>query len=122
MGAAWVGDWRRYSMLSTTLTVCLPAARQQKRSRCRVLRHACSPALRSLAPDTSRTGAVLARCACPRPPCGRNRAGVMAYIIAYAFFLDEGNIRHRFVSLIPYGIIALAWLTVYHQLDMAQRV
>jgi hypothetical protein len=66
--------------------------------------------------DTSRKGAVLG------PLCfalgllgGETALAVMAYLIAYALFLDEGSIRRRIVSLIPYGIIALAWLTIYHQ-------
>ncbi|MBP1691972.1 MAG: hypothetical protein H6Q32_1324 [Bacteroidetes bacterium] len=67
--------------------------------------------------DASRTGAVLGPlCFALGLLAGETALAVMAYIIAYAFFLDEGNIRHRFVSLIPYGVIALAWFSVYHQL------
>ncbi len=39
-----------------------------------------------------------------------------AYLLAYALFLDEGRIRQRFNSLVPYMLVGLSWLVVRNQL------
>lgn len=35
--------------------------------------------------------------------------GTLAYLIAYAFFLDRGTWRARVTSLLPYGLVVLVW-------------
>lgn len=40
-------------------------------------------------------------------------AGVLAYLLAYAVFLDRGSRRERVTSLVPYGFIVVAWRAGY---------
>ena len=42
--------------------------------------------------------------------------GTLAYLAAYALFLEEGSWKQRLASLIPYGIVAVAWRGVYQYL------
>lgn len=45
-------------------------------------------------------------------------AGVatIAYLVAYETFLDDGSWRRRLWSLVPYGVIVVAWRLVYQYL------
>lgn len=39
-----------------------------------------------------------------------------AYLLAYESFLGHGNLRHRVIRLIPYGLVITFWWTFYHRL------
>lgn len=45
--------------------------------------------------------------------CGEATLSVGAYLLAYALFLEQGTARQRMLTLVPYGIIATAYLIAY---------
>ncbi len=47
---------------------------------------------------------------------GESGLAICAYLLGYALFLDETDIRSRGVSLVPYAAIAVAWLITYSAL------
>jgi hypothetical protein len=45
--------------------------------------------------------------------CKESAIGVCAYLLAYAVFLDTGQLRSRATSLIPYAMVVASWHTIY---------
>ncbi|MBI2431691.1 MAG: hypothetical protein HYV26_02340, partial [Candidatus Hydrogenedentes bacterium] len=45
--------------------------------------------------------------------CGEAAIGAAGYVAAYALFLDPGTKRERFLSLLPYGLVAGVYLFFY---------
>lgn len=44
--------------------------------------------------------------------CGEMAVTAGAYLLAYALLLERGALRERFFSLLPYGVIGAAWLSM----------
>lgn len=44
---------------------------------------------------------------------GEAALGILAYVFAYAVFLDRGTRLERFLSLVPYGVLVVAWRLAY---------
>ncbi len=44
-----------------------------------------------------------------------------AYLLSYTLFLEQGSMRKRLISLIPYVLIFLPWALTYVQLDCGAR-
>ena len=47
---------------------------------------------------------------------GEGAVGTLAYLAAYAFFLDAGTRGERLRSLLPYGVVLFAWRALYQSL------
>ena len=44
---------------------------------------------------------------------GESALGVIAYLVAYALFLERSPVRHRMMTLMPYAAVTCVWLVVY---------
>ena len=45
--------------------------------------------------------------------CGEATISVGGYLLAYMLFLDKGSIKERILSLVPYAVVVLVYLTYY---------
>jgi len=52
---------------------------------------------------------------------GETALATAAYLIAYAFFVDEGSIPRRVTSLVPYGLAAAIWILIYRELGFGAQ-
>jgi hypothetical protein len=52
---------------------------------------------------------------------GETALATMAYLVAYALFVDEGSILRRINSLVPYGVAAAFWLVLYRELGFGTQ-
>ncbi len=64
--------------------------------------------------DAWRAGAVVsAACFALALAGGEVGLGALAYLAAYALTMETGSLRARAASLVPCGLVAIAWQTVY---------
>lgn len=65
--------------------------------------------------DSWRPGAIMAPLAYLLGLLGGEATlSVLAYLFAYAVFIDRADVRRRFLSLTPFAALTLAWGFVYH--------
>lgn len=52
---------------------------------------------------------------------GETALATVAYLIAYALFVDEGSFLRRINSLVPYGVATVIWLVLYRELGFGTQ-
>jgi hypothetical protein len=52
---------------------------------------------------------------------GEFTLGALAYLLAYALFLDRGTLGRRVLSLVPYGVVLVCWRIAYQSVGYGAR-